>query len=119
MASDSSTIQDLYQCLHLKFDTVAQDTSSPFVVLADALLLDVLSHPLIDWKHNGQFLHFFYELERLFANLRKRGRVFQIVFFSNLEGLLSNNSAHQVIASIARRHLSSIAGLDAHVFDSR
>ena len=67
------TIQDLYNRLHARFEQIAQDTSSPFIIFADSLLLELFAHPLIDWEHNGAFLHFFYEVERLIDNLSKRG----------------------------------------------
>ncbi len=67
-------VQRYYQTeLVLLYDTVAQDTSSPFVVVADSLLLDVLAQPLIDWKYGGQFLHFFHVLENLIHKMTRRG----------------------------------------------
>ena len=64
---------ELYKSLTLHYDKVAQDTSSPFLIFGDSLLLDILAHPLVDWKHDGQMLHFIYVLEKLFDKLRRRG----------------------------------------------
>jgi hypothetical protein len=64
---------DQYRKLVLLYDSVGLDTSSPFIVIADSLLIDVLSNPLLDWKHGGQFLHFISALERIIVKLKKRG----------------------------------------------
>jgi hypothetical protein len=66
-------VQRLYQRLFLHFETVAVDCSSPFIVIADSLLLDILTNPALDWQHHGQFLHVFYILECLFDKLKQRG----------------------------------------------
>mmetsp|Transcript_4786 Transcript_4786/g.11350 ORF Transcript_4786/g.11350 Transcript_4786/m.11350 type:complete len:1865 (-) Transcript_4786:396-5990(-) len=98
------SLQDTYKSIRLFYTSVGDDIGQTYVVHGDSILLDVLSHPLLDWGYGGQVLQFFYQAELALKAFSHRGRVFKLVFFDCFEGLWVDPSA-QLLRKMLMNHV--------------
>jgi ATP-dependent RNA helicase DDX60 len=80
------TAQDDGQLSELaRFVTVLSDfgETEQFVIEGDSLIFLAFEDERLDWKHGGQFLHFFFIVEKFLSQLLRRGAHFSVVFFES------------------------------------
>jgi len=83
----AKSLEDAFAELRLSYSSVGDDIGQMYVVHGDSVLLDVLSHPLLDWSRGGQILQFFYQAECTLKKFAHRGRIFKVVFFDSFAGI--------------------------------
>lgn len=82
-------VDDLFAKLRPSYTDLTRDFGATELFLLDgeALLLETISNPHLDWNHGGAWLHFFFLAERYLSLFTERGGNFQIIFFDNQKSL--------------------------------
>jgi len=111
------TVQDAYLRLRLQYSSVGDDIGQIYLVHGDSLLLDIFSHPLLDWTHGGQLLQFFYQAECALQSFAHRGRVFKVVFFDCLSCIWSNPTV-QFARELLIDHIRKNTKIDVERFST-
>mmetsp|Transcript_10845 Transcript_10845/g.19822 ORF Transcript_10845/g.19822 Transcript_10845/m.19822 type:complete len:1849 (-) Transcript_10845:249-5795(-) len=111
----SNSLEDAYKELRLAFSSVGDDIGQTYVVHGDSLLLDLFSHPLLDWSRGGQLLHFFYLAESALQKFAHRGRIFKLVFFDCFAKVWKDPSM-QLACELFVTHTRTMTEIDVERF---
>eukprot|EP00808_Paulinella_micropora_P023665 g16051.t1 len=103
--------------IKFNYGEVGSDSAQAFLVDGDSLLLDLLSHPKLDYSYGGQLLQLIYLLEVRVNNMLEAERIFEVVFFKALTGIWKNPN-HLLAREVVKRHLKSLAGIKVHEIDN-
>jgi len=111
------SLEEIFGELRLSFSSVGDDIGQIYVVDGDSLLLDVFSHPLLDWSYGGQLLQFFYQAECALQKCAHRGRIFKIVFFDCF-GAIWKDESLQFCREMFIEHVKTETKIDVERFQS-
>jgi hypothetical protein len=95
------------------YSEVGSDSAQAFLVDGDSLVLDLLSHPRLDYSNGGQLLQLVYLLEVRVNQLLEGQRNFQVLFFDALRGMWKN-PVHLLAREVVIMHLEGIRSIKVH-----
>jgi hypothetical protein len=116
--SISTDSHSIYNSLVLRYDDVSAEPDQAFVIDGDSLILELLADPLIKFSgkatsesekalpagSGGEFLHFFFLLERSIDKFRSGGRTFRVQFFDITQNLY-NRYDYLTLRELSISHL--------------
>jgi hypothetical protein len=119
LGSLKSSESDIYAELALRHEDIGADNDQIFLIDGDSLLHQIISDPLIDWKHGGQFLHIIFALEQYVRRFQEGGRIFRFVFFHAFGAAAWSDAPFvQLLRETAIRHLREKLNIQANEFQN-
>ena len=110
IAQDGGQLSEL-----ARFVTVLSDfgETEQFIIEGDSLVLLAFEDERLDWKHGGQFLHFFFIVEKILSQLLRRGAHFSVVFFESSKAMWTGSRL--LARSLLISHLKAVLKFPAAI----